>query len=189
MRDPMNACMDMLMKPELMKEALKLVTESYKHFYNRFYEEGRMAEVGTSSWVAAYSAAKYLTLNSDFICMLSPSQVDEFVIPCLEEECSVVDHAIFHLDGVDAIKHVKSIAAIEKIRAIQWTPSAGIEPNGPYWLDLYRDILATGKGVYISCSCEFARQLHQELKSNKIIYNVGGSRAEVEDLLQWLEKN
>lgn len=189
MRDPVNACIDLMEKPAVVRDALRRVNEEFKRFYNRMYEAGRMANVGTCSWVGAYSTDRYQTLNSDFICMLSPRQVDEFVIPCLEEECSVIDHAIFHLDGVDAIKHIPSITAIPKVRAIQWTPSAGIEPNGLYWLDLYREILATGKGIYISCGCDAARQLHQELKSNKIIYNVWGSRAEVESLVQWLDEN
>jgi hypothetical protein len=187
MRDPVNACIDLIDKPELMKEALERVNEAFKHFYNRFHEVGRMADTGTGSWVSAYSTGRYLTLNSDFICMLSPEQVNEFVIPCLEEETSVVDHAIFHLDGRAAIKHMKSIAAVDKIRAIQWTPSAGDEPNGPYWLDFYREVLSTGKGIYISADTQTARQLHQELRSNKIIYGVWGSREDVENLVRWLD--
>lgn len=189
MRDPVNACIDMIEKPDLMKEALRRVTEGHGRFYNRFYGAGRMAEVGTSSWVHAYSAGRYLTLNSDFICMLSPDQVNEFVIPCLEEECSMVDHAIFHLDGPEAIKHMKSIAAIDKIRCIQWTPGAGQEGNGPYWLGFYQDVLSTGKGIYISCGTETAKLLHKELKSNKVIYNVGGTRLEVEEFVRWFDGN
>ena len=187
MRDPVAACMDLIDKPELMKEALSRINEAYKRFYNRLYEVGRMANTGTGSWVNAYSSGRYVTLNSDFICMLSPEQVVEFVIPCLEEETSVVDHAIFHLDGRDAIKHMKNIAAMDKIRAIQWTPSAGDQPNGPYWLDFYRDVLSTGKGIFIGTDTETARQLHQELKSNKIIYAVSGSREQVENLVGWLD--
>lgn len=189
MRDPVNACIDLIEKPELMKEALGRVNDAFKRFYNRFYDVAKMAEVGTCSWLGAYSAGRYQTLNSDFICMLSPEQVDEFVIPCLEEECSVVDHAIFHLDGVDAIKHVPSIAAIDKVRVIQWTPTSGLPGNGPHWLELYRDILKTGKGIYISSSVETAKLLHNELKSNKIVYNVGGTRADIEDFVRWLERN
>lgn len=189
MRDPVNACIEMIEKPELMKEALRRVTEAHGRFYDRLHEAGRMAETGTTSWVAAYSAGRYLTLNSDFICMLSPDQVTELVIPCLEQECSVVDHAIFHLDGADAIKHMKSIAALDKIRAIQWTPTSGTPGNGLYWLDLYRDILSTGKGIWMSVNCETVKQLHKELKSNKIIYAVGGTRAEVEDLLRWFDSD
>lgn len=189
MRDPAKACIDLIEKPELMHKALGCVNEVFKRFYNRFYEVGHMADVGTGSWVNAYSTGRYMTLNSDFICMLSPAQVDEFIIPCLEEESSVIDHAIFHLDGPDAIKHMKSVASIDKVRAIQWQPGAGEQPNGPYWLDLYRDILSTGKGIFISVDAETAKCLHQELKSNKIIYHMGGTREEVENLVRWLDAN
>jgi hypothetical protein len=44
--------------------------------------------------------------------------------------------------------HLDSLLEIEELDAIEWTPQAGIPGGGdPRWYDLYRRILAAGKGV------------------------------------------
>jgi hypothetical protein len=55
---------------------------------------------------------------------------------------------LYHLDGVDAQRHLEAILEIDELNAIQWTPGYG-QPQGgdPCWYDLYRRILSAGKSI------------------------------------------
>ena len=55
---------------------------------------------------------------------------------------------MYHLDGVDATRHLTALLEIEELNAIQWTPGVG-QPQGgdPGWFPLYKRIREAGKGV------------------------------------------
>jgi hypothetical protein len=55
---------------------------------------------------------------------------------------------MYHLDGVQAIRHLEALLEIEQLNAVQWTPGVG-QPQGgdPAWFDLYRQVRAAGKSV------------------------------------------
>jgi hypothetical protein len=73
-----------------------------------------------------------------------------FVVPALAEQCRWLDNSLYHLDGTQCIVHLDELLAIEDLDAIEWTPQAG-RPGGasPEWFELYRRILAAGKGVQV----------------------------------------
>lgn len=82
--------------------------------------------------------------------MISPAMFDEFVRPALAEQCEWLDHAMFHLDGTQAVPHLPSLLAIPGLDAIEFTPQAGLEGGGhERWWPLYRRILAAGKSVQV----------------------------------------
>ena len=71
-----------------------------------------------------------------------------FVQPALTRQCAWLDYSLFHLDGTQAIPQLDNLLSIEPLRAIEWTPQAGLPGGGsPRWYDLYRRIRAAGKSV------------------------------------------
>jgi len=70
------------------------------------------------------------------------------VQPYIWEQCRKIDYTLYHLDGVDAQRHLEAILEIKELNAIQWTPGVG-QPQGgdPCWYDLYKRILSGGKSV------------------------------------------
>jgi len=70
-------------------------------------------------------------------------------MPFLIERATHADHAIYHLDGPDAVAHLDAILAIPEIGFIQWEPGAG---GGDIlgWIELMQKIQAAGKGLYVS---------------------------------------
>ena len=93
-------------------------------------------------------AGKVTKLQSDISLMISEEDFRRFVLPYLQEQCRKIDYTLYHLDGIDAIRHLDAILEIEELNAVQWTPGEG-EPQGgnPCWYDLYRKILDKGKSV------------------------------------------
>ena len=55
---------------------------------------------------------------------------------------------MYHLDGIDAIRHLDAVLEIEELNAVQWTPGVGeVQGGNARWFDLYKKILASGKSI------------------------------------------
>jgi hypothetical protein len=140
--------MDMLLQPEMLEEELAAVNRVYFDVFDRIYEiiqeDGEMAFCYFSLW----GPGKVSKLQSDISVMVSEGDFRRFAIPYLQEQCRKIDYTLYHLDGVDALRHLDAILEIDELNAVQWTPGVG-EPQGgdPRWFDVYRKILASGKSI------------------------------------------
>lgn len=139
---------DMLMQPEVLKEELAQVNRVYFEVFDRIYdiiqEEGEMAFCYFSLW----GTGTVSKLQSDISVMISEADFRQFALPYFEEQCRKIDFTLYHLDGVDAIRHLDAVLEIPQLNAVQWTPGYG-EPQGgdPKWYGLYRKILEAGKSL------------------------------------------
>jgi 5-methyltetrahydrofolate--homocysteine methyltransferase len=89
-------------------------------------------------------------LQCDFSAMISPRMFEEFVLPYLWEQCERLDYSVYHLDGVEAIKHLDLILSIPKLTALQWTAGAN-EPGAgaAEWFEIYRRARKAGKSLLL----------------------------------------
>jgi hypothetical protein len=134
--------------PEGLERDLRAVNNAWFDVFERIYEainvHGEMAFCYFSLWAPGRMAK----LQSDISVMLSPADYRRFVQPFIREQAQRLDFSMYHLDGVDAIRHLDAILEIEELNAIQWTPGVGQAQGGdPKWFDLYRRIRAGGKSI------------------------------------------
>lgn len=142
---------DLLERPELVKRRLGEINRVWFDAFERLYRIVADPRGGN-----AYSAFKIwgpgrtATVQCDASAMISGEMFTEFVVPALTEQCAWLDHALYHLDGPQAIRHLDAVLAIDSLDAVEWTPGAG-QPGGgdPIWFDLYRTILAAGKSLQV----------------------------------------
>lgn len=148
LKGPEAVLMDMMMRPEVVEEQLQKVNDIYFQVFDRIYdiinEDGEMAFCYFSIW----GPGKVSKLQSDISIMFSEDDFRRFAQPYLREQCQKIDYTLYHLDGVDAIRHLDAILEIKELNAIQWTPGYG-EPQGgdARWYDLYKRILNSGKSI------------------------------------------
>jgi 5-methyltetrahydrofolate--homocysteine methyltransferase len=85
--------------------------------------------------------------------MVSPAMFDRHIAPILEVQARHLDHAIYHVDGPEAVRHVPRVCAISEINALNWIPGEG---NGPMrrWAELLKDIQDRGKPVQCGVAVE-----------------------------------
>ncbi len=141
-RDPQNACVDLIMHPEQSRAAMEQIDDAYSRFTREYSEAARQDDTGSCGWASAYCKGLSQTVQCDFICVLSPSMANEFVMPYVAREIEVLDHSIYHLDGPEAIAHLDALLALEKLDGIQWVPGAGRPSEADSrWYELYRRIL------------------------------------------------
>ena len=99
-------------------------------------------------YFSIWGPGKVAKLQSDISVMISEDDYRRFALPFLREQTEKIDYTLYHLDGVDAIRHLDAVLEMEQLNAIQWTPGVG-EPQGgdPRWYDLYKRMLAGGKSI------------------------------------------
>ncbi len=138
----------LILEPEKTMEWLQEINDIYFRVFDELYsiiqEEGEMAFCYFSIW----GPGKVTKIQCDISSMISEEDFRTFVQPFLQEQCRKTDFTLYHLDGVDAIRHLDAVLEIEELNAVQWTPGVG-EPQGgdPKWFPLYRKIISAGKSV------------------------------------------
>lgn len=143
-----NVLMDLMIDPDTTLVQLQAVNDAYFKVFDQIYdiinEDGEMAFCYFSIW----GPGKVSKLQCDISIMISEDDFRTFAIPFLQEQCNKIDYTLYHLDGVDAMRHADALLELENLNAIQWTPGYG-QPQGgaACWYDLYKKILAGGKSV------------------------------------------
>lgn len=145
-------------------------------------------EQGWSSFAAfsIWGPGKTIKLQCDISAMISSSMYDEFVLPYLKEQCDGLDSTIYHLDGKNAIHHLKSLLSITSLDCIQWTPGAG-EPDGgdPCWDTIYRKTLEAGKCIHAHMPIQRVRDFVKRFgKTGILIQTYAKDEKEAEALLK-----
>jgi hypothetical protein len=148
MKGTENVLMDMMLRPEILDQQLQKINELYFQVFDQIYdiinENGEMAFCYFSLW----APGKVTKLQADISGMVSEDDFRKFSLPYFREQCRRIEFTLYHLDGIDAIRHLDAILEIDELNAVQWTPGEG-EPQGgdPQWYGLYRKILEKGKSV------------------------------------------
>lgn len=147
-RGTQDVLMDMIMAPDNLEEQLQKVNDVYFRVFDRIYNIIREGDEMAFCYFSIWGPGTVSKLQSDISTMISEEDYRRFVQPFIREQSQKIDYTLYHLDGVDARRHLEAILEIEELNAIQWTPGVG-EPQGgdPRWYNLYKRILAGGKSV------------------------------------------
>jgi len=143
-----NVLLDMICEPDKTLEQLQAINDFYFEVFDEIYdiinENGEMAFCYFSIW----GPGKVSKLQCDISTMISEEDFRTFAFPFLQEQCNRLDYTLYHLDGVDAIRHLDAVLELENLNAVQWTPGEGqLQGGNACWYDLYRKVLQKGKSV------------------------------------------
>jgi hypothetical protein len=143
--------LDLVERPAWVERKLWELNDVWFAAYERIHELIKLDD-GSSAFGAFYlwGPGRTAKVQCDCSAMFSPRMYRQFVLPALTAQCEWLDHALYHLDGTQALRHLDTLLAIGPLDAIEWTPQAGIETGGHRrWHELYRRILAAGKSVQV----------------------------------------
>jgi len=149
MRDPQTLMMDMIERPDWVVEKVFEINQAYFEAFDSLHSIIRDEDGGNAfAAFCIYGEGRTAKVQCDACAMFSPDMFRQFVQPALKEQCDWLDNAMYHLDGTQCMVHLDALLEIDSLKAIEWTPQAGIESGGnPRWYDLYRRIKAGGKAV------------------------------------------
>lgn len=180
-------CMDLYDNPEPVRRALEDLVRAVAYAYDRYYSIVETERYGSSSgWLPSWCDGRSNAVQCDFIALISPATMEEFILPSIVAEARLLDRTIFHLDGPDAIRHLDMLLAVPEIHAIQWVHGAGREPM-TRWMPLLRRIQAGGKSLHISATAPEVPVLLEALRPEGLmIHTATRTEEEARDLVQSL---
>jgi hypothetical protein len=149
LRGPEQTLLDILERPEWMVERIQEINQAFFEAFDAIAACTRDFWGGTSFHAfMIWGLGRTAKLQCDFSCMISPAQFRRLVFPALQEQIRWLDHALYHLDGTQALPQLPNLLDLEGLHAIEWTPQAGLPGGGsPEWYGLYRQIKRAGKAV------------------------------------------
>jgi hypothetical protein len=142
---------DLIERPQWVLEKLAEINLAFAGAYEIIYDRIR-AEDGATVFnpFNLWAPGRVCKVQCDISATLSPAMFRKFVIPYLEEQCAQLDYVLYHLDGTTCLQHTEALLETRHLRAIEYTPQAGLEGGGsPRWYGLYKRIKAAGKGVQV----------------------------------------
>jgi hypothetical protein len=190
LRDPQNLCLDLMDDPEGVRLACEHITEFYQLIYDDLYNRIAAAGQAATTWINCLHAGRYYVSNCDFICMISPRQFQEAILPSIIKENEFLDRNIFHLDGPGALKHLDALLDVGKLDGVQWVYGAGNGPSAK-WAHVYQKVQAAGKCLQILCDdVADAKALAPHIKPQGAWFCPGGSYTpeEANDFIRWIER-
>ena len=161
MRDNERLALDFYDHPDRIKPALAKINQAWY----RYWRECAAITQGTGGnfyWMGFWSEKTSIDLQSDFSCMLSVEQFNEYFLPFIEEQTRLADRTMYHLDGPGAIRHADALLALPRLTGIQWIQGAGGGPVLQY-LPLLKKIQDAGKLVSFFCEKKELERIFEEL--------------------------
>lgn len=151
-RGAQNLCYDLIDEPETVRKIQSIIDRDFYKYFEIMYnavkdKNGDCAYTAFSIW----GKGKTSKIQCDFSALISCEIYDSFVLPSLKKQCDYFDNTLYHLDGKDAIRHLKSILSLKNLDALQWTPGAGQNDGGSeQWFNIYDAVKDAGKALWIS---------------------------------------
>jgi hypothetical protein len=112
-----------------------------------------------------------------------------WVLPALEEEAALVQHAYYHWDGPAALAHTEALLGSRGLHTLSFVPGAGQGSHLQY-LELFKRVQAGGKAVHFWGTPEEVKLAHRELRPDRVMYSTSvKTPAEADALLDWFTKH
>jgi hypothetical protein len=186
-----NLMVDFLTEPERVKEGIRALQEIQKQTMNRFYEVLQPANGGTvNAWMCSFCEQKQIQLQCDLSVMISPAVFEEFVLPGFDFYNDWPGRTIYHLDGMEQIRHLGMILSAKSVDAVQWTPVDG-QPKTSEFLTELKRIQAAEKSLVIFPYPDEVELLSRELSHKGLLMKVLGAytQDEADNLVKIVERN
>ncbi len=105
---------DLIERPDWVKARLHEITDAYFQYFDALHLRLRDRDGGMAFWAfSLWGPGRTAKVQCDAGAMISRDMFDEFVAPELRRQCARLDHALFHLDGTQAIQHLDTLLAID----------------------------------------------------------------------------
>lgn len=191
LRSPQALALDLYDRPQYIRPALAEINQAWYGYYQACAEIVAPLR-GHFHWMGIWSDRPSIDLQSDFSCMMSPEMFDEYFLPFIDEQTTMVERTIYHLDGPGAVRHLDSLLSLPHLDGIQWVPGAGAKPTVE-WLPLLRRIQDAGKLVYAYCEKGHVRTILSELRPEGLMLvtaceSVEEAKRLVENVETWTAK-
>jgi hypothetical protein len=173
--------------PQWMKAALVQLAQMHADVMEQFLTLNRRRTpywYGIAGWADFWAPEPFLATQSDVSCTLSTAMFHEFILPELDLLGARFGALWYHLDGYEARHHLPTLLTRDYVRAGQFVPGANRPPNGSHWIELYRQVQAAGRILWLDAPAENIAPLLRQLDPSLLVLRTyAPSQRAAEELL------
>ena len=142
---------------------------------------------GSTGWFELWSPGKFYAAQNDFSYNIGPDMFRELFLPVIARQTEFLDHTVYHVDGVNAFRHVDALCELPRLQALQILPGAG-KPSPLHYMDVLKKVQAAGKNLHIALPCREVEAALRELSAQGLFIETRcATEAEARDLLRKAE--
>lgn len=143
--------LDCVERPGQVRSAEEYLMDMWMDFYDRCHAVIRDAAEGSTCWFPLWSPGKFYAAHNDFSYNIGPVMFREIFLPVLRRQTEFLDHAVYHVDGVAAFRHVDALCGLPRLQAMEIRPGAG-KSSPLKFMHTLKKVQAAGKNltIYIS---------------------------------------
>lgn len=141
-RDPQQLCLDMLENPAQVKRLINLAIHDFDMIYSHFDAMLKARKQLSVSWMGIPSFGRMHIPSCDFSALISPKMFEEFCLPVLQHEVTMMTHNVFHVDGKGVARHIDAILDVPGVHAIQWVQGVGDDYPIMQWVPFIKKVQA-----------------------------------------------
>jgi hypothetical protein len=149
LRGSENLLLDVALSPERVQEAERYLLQIWLQVFNTLYGIVEGASDGVASWFPLWSSGRVFAVQNDFAYMISPRMFSAIFLPIIERQTQLLDHAVYHVDGVESFRHVPALLELPRLQAFEIRPGAG-KPSALHYVDTLRLVQSKGKNLFIT---------------------------------------
>jgi 5-methyltetrahydrofolate--homocysteine methyltransferase len=179
---------DVLDCPDRVREAEFYLMDLWIETYNTYYEIIRDTAEGSAGWFSLWSPGRFYAAQCDFSYMISPKMFRDIFLPVVERQTQFLDHTVYHVDGIEAFRHIPALCELPRLQAIQVLPGAG-KPSPLHYMDSLKIVQAAHKNLWIDIPAGEVKQALAALSARGLyIETFCRTEAEAQQLLEDAKK-
>ena len=152
--------------PELTQKALEKIQYAYQRIMDdvRSITKDNNQGGGCIGWLRTWAPGYHAQMQCDMSVMISNPMFKQFIMPELEAQCKLLEYPLYHLDGIEQLRHLDDLLSIPNLNTIQWTQVVGQPPCTDYIPQLQK-IQAAGKNLHLTVEAKQIKPLMENLSS------------------------
>ncbi|MBI2438512.1 MAG: hypothetical protein HYV36_06850 [Lentisphaerae bacterium] len=175
-------------RPDQVHAAEEFLMDMWSEHYDILYEIIREADEGSTCWFSLWSPGRFYAAHNDFSYAIGPDMFRELFLPVIRKQTEFLDHTVYHVDGVEAFRHVEALCELPRLQAIQILPGAG-KPSPLHYMAVLKQVQKAGKNLHISIGADEVETALANLSARGLFINTGcRTEAEARDLLKNAER-
>jgi hypothetical protein len=173
LRGSENLLVDLIECPDDVLKALGMMQEQYERAHKAVYDIVKKNNKGSSAigWMHVWAPGFTAQLQCDLSVMISNAQFEKFIMPELCRQAEFLEYPVYHLDGIEQIRHLDSILSVEKIKMIQWVHVAG-QPAPYKYMNELKKIQKAGRVLHLTIQPGDMPVYLENLSSKRLLLNL-----------------
>lgn len=161
-RGPEDLLVDMLTAPAFVEESVQRLLPIYKQTQEELFSLVQDNNQGHAILWQLWAPKRLAQMQCDLSVMISNEMFNRFVMPELEELTSFLDYPLYHMDGMEQIRHLDSILSLKNLRAIQWSKVDG-QPRSVEFIPVFQKMQKAGKCLVMKVEARDVEKLLDNL--------------------------